>query len=195
MMLFCWQSHWICTLWLDDKTCIPCSSFGNTLEAQTYHFKWTCFLYLNNPFKDNGFLERDIVLSQYNVSDNLGEGGGGVPWCDTLCLICCRLLNSAMPQDICFSSVVWTLETFQNNLRITHKFIKCCRGVLVWILLNISLWDIFWKWLLFEGYYQNGQAVLGATGMNWSLKNPLELFMKRREFLAGSGFLSLCDMT
>ena len=27
------------------------------------------------------------------------------------------------------------------------------------------------------------------------LKDPMELFVKRREFLPGSGFLSCCDMT
>ena len=27
------------------------------------------------------------------------------------------------------------------------------------------------------------------------LKDPFELFVKRREFLSGSGFLSRCDMT
>ena len=40
------------------------------------------------------------------------------------------------------------------------------RGVVDWILINISSSNILWKFLLLERYHQDSQAVLGNTGMN-----------------------------
>ena len=41
----------------------------------------------------------------------------------------------------------------------------------------------------------NVQCCGGLSVMLLQLKDPLELFVKKREFLPGSGFLSDCNMT
>ena len=46
-----------------------------------------------------------------------------------------------------------------------------------------------------HGRYINMQHCEGLSMVLLQLKDSLELFMKRREFLPGSVFLSICDMT
>ena len=58
------------------------------------------------------------------------------------------------------------LIIFQITLILIIKSKDISMRVVGWILINISLRNIFWKLLLLERNHQNSQAVLGATGMN-----------------------------
>ena len=66
-------------------------------------------------------------------------------------------------------------------------------GILTWAVMNASLisqWEPGWL-----GRYINVRRCERLSMVHLQLKDPYELFVKRREFLPGFGFLSHRDMT